>query len=160
MEETTCNVGRTDQFETENGCPICLEKFVGNRPIRVLPCRHRYHSDCVDDWLVRRRRCPLCGYDILRNYKNAWLFKKCLLLYCTARSFKFLLFTLNVLLWFSITVFEMCNFEFVIHTCMFLFLKFYFWYPNMKIVRSCLLKNNIWLFCVICRKYVWIVDWP
>ena len=70
MEETTCNIGRTDQFETENGCPICLEKFVGNRPIRVLPCRHRYHSDCVDDWLVKRRRCPLCGYDILRKYKN------------------------------------------------------------------------------------------
>jgi len=69
MEETT-SFGRNDQFETENGCSICLQQFVGNQPIRVLPCRHRYHSNCVDDWLIKKRRCPLCSYDILQNNKS------------------------------------------------------------------------------------------
>ena len=123
MEETTCNIGRTDQFETENGCPICLEKFVGNRPIRVLPCRHRYHSDCVDDWLVKRRRCPLCGYDILRKYKNIWYILKVSIakLHCLEFKINFLVkFFSNFLKFLFLNCFKTCNFEFVTNTCIFL----------------------------------------
>ncbi|KAI9591349.1 hypothetical protein BDF19DRAFT_272680 [Syncephalis fuscata] len=45
-------------------CPVCLEDFVDDERLRLLPCRHRFHVDCVDRWLVTQRRlCPVCKQD-------------------------------------------------------------------------------------------------
>ncbi|XP_041765444.1 E3 ubiquitin-protein ligase RNF13 isoform X1 [Anopheles merus] len=46
------------RFDT---CAICLEDFVENERLRVLPCRHAYHAICIDPWLTKNRRvCPIC----------------------------------------------------------------------------------------------------
>ncbi|XP_077416590.1 RING finger protein 215 [Vanacampus margaritifer] len=50
--------------ETEN-CAVCLEAFNHNQCLRVLPCRHEYHRDCVDPWLLLHHTCPLCKRSIL-----------------------------------------------------------------------------------------------
>ncbi|XP_019744080.1 RING finger protein 215 isoform X1 [Hippocampus comes] len=50
--------------ETDN-CAVCLEPFNHNQCLRVLPCRHEYHRDCVDPWLLLRYTCPLCKRSIL-----------------------------------------------------------------------------------------------
>ncbi|XP_065835097.1 RING finger protein 11-like [Oscarella lobularis] len=41
-------------------CPICMMDFAYGDPIRLLPCMHIYHRDCVDDWLLRSFTCPMC----------------------------------------------------------------------------------------------------
>nr|XP_057926210.1 RING finger protein 215 isoform X5 [Doryrhamphus excisus] len=46
-------------------CAVCLEAFNNNQCLRVLPCRHEYHRDCVDPWLLLRHTCPLCKRSIL-----------------------------------------------------------------------------------------------
>ncbi|KAF7648173.1 hypothetical protein LDENG_00160970 [Lucifuga dentata] len=46
-------------------CAVCLEPFNNNQCLRVLPCLHEYHRDCVDPWLLLQHTCPLCKHSIL-----------------------------------------------------------------------------------------------
>jgi len=48
----------------ENKCMICMEIFVEGDGLRALPCLHRYHKACVDEWLCRRPECPICKRDV------------------------------------------------------------------------------------------------
>ncbi|XP_065905657.1 RING finger protein 11-like [Dysidea avara] len=41
-------------------CPICMMDFAIGEPIRLLPCMHFYHVECIDDWLLRSIYCPTC----------------------------------------------------------------------------------------------------
>ncbi|XP_028314360.1 RING finger protein 215 isoform X2 [Gouania willdenowi] len=54
----------SQQTETDN-CAVCLEPFNNNQCLRVLPCLHEYHRDCVDPWLMLQHTCPLCKRSIL-----------------------------------------------------------------------------------------------
>ncbi|KAM4615915.1 RING finger protein 215 [Polymixia lowei] len=55
--------------ETDN-CAVCLEPFNNNQCLRVLPCLHEYHRDCVDPWLLLQHTCPLCKRSILGNLRR------------------------------------------------------------------------------------------
>jgi Ring finger domain len=47
------------------GCSICTEDFIIGEEVRVLPCNHKYHPDCVDPWLLNvSGTCPLCRIDL------------------------------------------------------------------------------------------------
>lgn len=55
--------------ETDN-CAVCLEPFNNNQCLRVLPCLHEYHRDCVDPWLLLQHTCPLCKRSILSSVRK------------------------------------------------------------------------------------------
>ncbi|KAJ1113150.1 hypothetical protein NDU88_001405 [Pleurodeles waltl] len=40
-------------------CRICLKAFSLGQYARLLPCRHTFHRDCIDKWLLHEDACPL-----------------------------------------------------------------------------------------------------
>lgn len=45
---------------TSVACSICTEDFVESTKLRMLPCGHLFHPQCIDQWLTdRSRTCPL-----------------------------------------------------------------------------------------------------
>jgi Ring finger domain len=41
-------------------CRICICPYENEEEIRELPCKHNFHSTCIDIWLVQNSFCPLC----------------------------------------------------------------------------------------------------
>lgn len=41
-------------------CAICLSPYEKNDKLRFLPCRHHFHSECIDQWLLKNKSCPFC----------------------------------------------------------------------------------------------------
>lgn len=62
----------TETSNEENlGCSICTEDFEKGQDIRVLPCNHKFHPDCVDPWLLNvSGTCPLCRVDLRPTKTN------------------------------------------------------------------------------------------
>ncbi|KAM0897997.1 hypothetical protein ACQ4PT_022223 [Festuca glaucescens] len=49
----------------EQGCAVCLEPFVaGGGELRTMPCSHSFHRQCIFDWLLIQRRCPMCRFEM------------------------------------------------------------------------------------------------
>ncbi|EPY78825.1 RING finger protein 11-like [Camelus dromedarius] len=46
--------------DTQQECAICSMDFVCGDRTRSLPCKHVYHLDCIDEWLMRSCTCPYC----------------------------------------------------------------------------------------------------
>jgi len=45
-------------------CSICLESYEDEEVVRRLPCKHLFHSHCVDTWLRVNASCPLCKQNV------------------------------------------------------------------------------------------------
>lgn len=46
--------------DASDSCPICTDEFFKGQDLRLLPCKHSFHPDCVDPWLVNvSGTCPV-----------------------------------------------------------------------------------------------------
>uniref|UniRef100_A0A7M4F3U9 Zinc finger SWIM-type containing 2 n=1 Tax=Crocodylus porosus TaxID=8502 RepID=A0A7M4F3U9_CROPO len=44
-------------------CRLCLKIFCLGQYARLLPCNHKFHRKCIDDWLLHQKNaCPVDGY--------------------------------------------------------------------------------------------------
>jgi len=51
--------------EASHECIICLDD--AKVEWRELECHHRYHKQCIEDWISVSARCPLCMSDVNEN---------------------------------------------------------------------------------------------
>lgn len=58
-------------------CAICIDEFEDGERVRVLPCGHKFHEDCLIPWLTERHAsCPLCKMDVLKHVRDLEKMKK------------------------------------------------------------------------------------
>ncbi|CAK9160165.1 unnamed protein product [Ilex paraguariensis] len=49
-------------------CAVCLENFRVGDKCKLLPlCKHSFHAECLDSWLLRTPSCPIC-----RTTADSW----------------------------------------------------------------------------------------
>ncbi|XP_071690950.1 E3 ubiquitin-protein ligase MPSR1-like [Rutidosis leptorrhynchoides] len=58
----------TDKEEMErlglggSECVICMEEWGVGDVAKEMPCKHKFHSGCVEKWLKIHGTCPVCRY--------------------------------------------------------------------------------------------------
>ncbi|XP_057469752.1 E3 ubiquitin-protein ligase MPSR1-like [Actinidia eriantha] len=43
-------------------CAICLGEYEIGGEAKEMPCKHRFHSGCIEKWLGIHGSCPICRY--------------------------------------------------------------------------------------------------
>jgi len=56
--------------ENQKTCMICLNDFHDGDNCRRLPCRHMFHTSCVNEWLRRCTDCPICKDNVDRAIRH------------------------------------------------------------------------------------------
>ncbi|GFH31398.1 RING-type domain-containing protein [Haematococcus lacustris] len=62
-----------DGGSSASSCSVCCEDYVAGDAVRVLGCRHKYHVECIDRWLLtatdysRQPACPMCNHPLLSS---------------------------------------------------------------------------------------------
>ncbi|KAJ4763890.1 RING-H2 finger protein ATL80 [Rhynchospora pubera] len=58
---TYTNRGEEETASGTAACAVCIENFCFGDRCRLLPqCKHSFHADCVDSWLMKCALCPIC----------------------------------------------------------------------------------------------------
>lgn len=50
-----------EMVDSGEECSVCLEEL-GQAVVKEMPCKHRFHGDCIDKWLGLHGTCPVCRY--------------------------------------------------------------------------------------------------
>ncbi|KAM3136654.1 hypothetical protein pb186bvf_011290 [Paramecium bursaria] len=50
--------------EEHTKCSICMADYEENEKLILLECTHRYHKQCIEEWMKRSYFCPVCKFDI------------------------------------------------------------------------------------------------
>eukprot|EP00747_Dinoflagellata_sp_TGD_P207047 gnl/TRDRNA2_/TRDRNA2_80661_c0_seq1.p1 gnl/TRDRNA2_/TRDRNA2_80661_c0~~gnl/TRDRNA2_/TRDRNA2_80661_c0_seq1.p1 ORF type:complete len:349 (+),score=64.52 gnl/TRDRNA2_/TRDRNA2_80661_c0_seq1:114-1160(+) len=50
--------------EDATDCPVCLEGLPKGSSACRLPCLHTFHEDCLREWFLHSKTCPVCKFDL------------------------------------------------------------------------------------------------
>ncbi|RAL53935.1 hypothetical protein DM860_004406 [Cuscuta australis] len=50
--------------EPNSCCLICAKEFELDGEVKILPCKHVFHSDCILQWLEMKSTCPVCKFQL------------------------------------------------------------------------------------------------
>lgn len=59
------NIKYRKEKNSENyQCIICMEEFEEKEKVKLLPCGHIFHNNCIKQWLLKQKTCPFCKSEI------------------------------------------------------------------------------------------------
>lgn len=61
-------IGGSQCISGPNGdsCTICLGEYKASERLRlILKCDHCFHADCLEQWLQRKKTCPICRTSVI-----------------------------------------------------------------------------------------------
>jgi hypothetical protein len=67
MDPSTLSAFRTEKVSSDKNetCAVCMECYTVGQVMKILPCRHRYHEKCIDNWLSNSSmNCPIDGLPV------------------------------------------------------------------------------------------------
>ena len=53
-------ITKQNEIKEDDECTICLKIFEINDILHKLPCEHKFHKNCIIEWLKKINSCPLC----------------------------------------------------------------------------------------------------
>jgi hypothetical protein len=60
--EAMPRVAVTKEEVVEKDCAICLDGYEVGGEAREMPCKHSFHSGCIERWLGLHGSCPVCRF--------------------------------------------------------------------------------------------------
>ena len=49
-------------LKEDEHCAVCLEGYERGGEAREMPCKHKFHSSCIELWLKVKGSCPICRF--------------------------------------------------------------------------------------------------
>ncbi len=60
--------------QDKNECMICMSTFQITEKVKIMPCTHFFHTDCIREWFKSNDTCPICKYSVSEeandNFEN------------------------------------------------------------------------------------------
>ena len=56
IETIEYNIDKATFFQ----CGICMDSFHESEELKMLPCDHIFHVDCMNQWIQNNKICPFC----------------------------------------------------------------------------------------------------
>lgn len=61
-EQETSSSSASHEHKNNTSCAVCCMEYAAEEEVRALPCLHFYHRECIDQWLLHHRICPICKH--------------------------------------------------------------------------------------------------
>ncbi len=61
-------MGEVQASSSQHECCVCLEAMPHGEQVRILPCRHVFHHQCINGWFEQHKfTCPMCKMDLRKH---------------------------------------------------------------------------------------------
>ena len=69
VEEGLAESPAEGSFSEVESCCVCLCRLKeGEENMKILPCLHKFHKDCIDRWFsAQRKTCPMCRFSMEKD---------------------------------------------------------------------------------------------
>ncbi|KAL8130917.1 hypothetical protein AgCh_007007 [Apium graveolens] len=71
LKRSKYTVSATSDLEEPEPCCICQDEYNNGDDLGELECGHRFHADCIKQWLTRKNLCPICKTTAMDDKEKA-----------------------------------------------------------------------------------------